>query len=167
MVQALGLVLPSTFLIMNFRGYKARKIQRRFSLKLLTQTIWQPTQRWRNEFSGEHVSMMHSLTTCLSCPLYYDSFPDFHAHCSPPALPRFLPSLPRQRWTVSVRACWTLVNIYCSQNMDQPSKYELQILKNIQENKKVLATLGLDKFKVSAVMVVTGCRGLKFTRSSE
>lgn len=51
--------------------------------------------------------------------------------------------------------------------MDQPSKYELQILKNIQENKKVLATLGLDKFKVSAVMFVTGCRGLKFARSSD
>ena len=51
--------------------------------------------------------------------------------------------------------------------MDQPSKYELQILKNIQENKKVLATLGLDKFKVSAVMFVTGCRELKFARSSD
>ena len=33
--------------------------------------------------------------------------------------------------------------------MNGPSQYELQILKNIQENKKVLASLGLDKFKVS------------------
>lgn len=31
--------------------------------------------------------------------------------------------------------------------MNGPSQYELQILKNIQENKKVLASLGLDKFK--------------------
>ena len=34
--------------------------------------------------------------------------------------------------------------------MEGPSQYELQILKNIQENKKILASLGLDKFKVSA-----------------
>lgn len=33
--------------------------------------------------------------------------------------------------------------------MNGPSQYELQIRKNIEENKKVLASLGLDKFKVS------------------
>ena len=33
--------------------------------------------------------------------------------------------------------------------MNGPSQYELQIRKNIEENKKVLAALGLDKFKVS------------------
>ena len=35
--------------------------------------------------------------------------------------------------------------------MNGPSPYELQIRKNIEENKKVLASLGLDKFKVSHV----------------
>ena len=33
--------------------------------------------------------------------------------------------------------------------MNGPSQYELQIRKNIEENKKLLAALGLDKFKVS------------------
>lgn len=33
--------------------------------------------------------------------------------------------------------------------MNGSSQYELQIRKNIEENKKVLAALGLDKFKVS------------------
>ena len=33
--------------------------------------------------------------------------------------------------------------------MNGPSEYELQIRKNIEENKKILANLGLDKFKVS------------------
>lgn len=35
----------------------------------------------------------------------------------------------------------------------QVSEYELQRQKNIAENKKILASLGLDKFKVSAPAV--------------
>lgn len=36
----------------------------------------------------------------------------------------------------------------------QVSEYELQRQKNIAENKKILASLGLDKFKVSAPAVL-------------
>ena len=49
--------------------------------------------------------------------------------------------------------------------MNGPSQYELQILKNIQENKKVLASLGLDKFKVSLTMVMPNVRSSGASRA--